>query len=80
MRLGGAIECAVDHGNGTLSYIAQPNDGGFRSALISIGDKRFSVNQLGTDTGPSGGGSDGGGDSGGSSGGDSGGSSGGDSG
>ena len=58
-------------GNGTVSYIAQPNDGGFRSALISIGDKNFSVNQLGSDgSSPGGGGGDGGGDSGGSSGGD----------
>jgi alpha-tubulin suppressor-like RCC1 family protein len=75
MTAGGA-----GNGNGTVSYMAQPNEGGYRSALISIGDKNFSVNQLGTDTGPSGGGNDGGGDSGGSSGGDSGGSSGGDSG
>jgi alpha-tubulin suppressor-like RCC1 family protein len=69
---------AAGNGNGTVSYIAQPNDGGFRSALISIGDKNFSVNQLGNNSDPTGSGfSDGGGDSGGSSGGDGGGSSGG---
>jgi uncharacterized membrane protein YgcG len=62
---------AAGNGNGTVSYISQPNDGGFRSALISIGDKNFSVNQLGNNSDPTGSGfSDGGGDSGGSSGGD----------
>ena len=72
------------NGNGTLSYIAQPNlDAATRSATITVGDPLFSkqviINQLGQ-TFITGGGSDGGGDSGGSSGGDSGGGSGGDSG
>ena len=70
------------NGNGTLSYIAQPNsDSAARSATITVGEKRFIVNQFGKDADAgSGAGSDGGGDSGGASGGDSGGSSGGDSG
>ena len=71
---------AAGKGNGTISYMAEPNAGDARSALIAVGEKSFSVNQLGGATNPSGGGSDGGGDSGGGSGGDSGGSSGGDSG
>jgi hypothetical protein len=70
------------NGNGTVSYIAQPNaDTQARSTTISVGDKRFVINQLGKEAdGGAGAGSDGGGDSGGASGGDSGGSSGGDSG
>jgi hypothetical protein len=67
---------AAGYGNGTLSYIAQPNDGDARSALIKIGDQDFNVNQMGNSTNPSTPGNDGGGDSGGSSGGDSGGDSG----
>ena len=64
---------ASGKGNGTISYMTQSNDADARSALITIGDKYFSVNELGVETTPPPGGSDGGGDSGGgSSGGDSG--------
>ena len=66
---------AAGTGNGTISFIVQPNDGDARSALITVGSKTFSINQLGYGTIPAGG-SDGGGDSGGSSGGSSGGGSG----
>ena len=44
-------------GNGTVSYIAQPNaETEARSATISVGDKRFVVNQVGkeADSGTSG--------------------------
>ncbi|MEP7083481.1 MAG: BACON domain-containing carbohydrate-binding protein, partial [Betaproteobacteria bacterium] len=71
------------NGNGTISYIAQPNtEVEARTANIRIADKNFVINQLGaaSDSGNGGGGSDCGGDSGGGSGGDSGGGSGGDSG
>jgi hypothetical protein len=68
------------NGNGTVSYLVQPNAGEARSATIMISGKPFVINQLNKDADGGGGGSDGGGDSGGSSGGDSGGSSGGDSG
>ncbi|MBK9605102.1 MAG: hypothetical protein IPO58_01205 [Betaproteobacteria bacterium] len=70
------------NGNGTVSYVAQPNaDTQVRSATITVGEKNFVVNQLGQEPGSNTCAcSDGGGDSGGGSGGDSGGSSGGDSG
>ncbi|MBP8297721.1 MAG: hypothetical protein KAX84_16535, partial [Burkholderiales bacterium] len=70
------------NGNGTVSYVAQPNaDTQVRSATIAVGEKVFVVNQLGQEAGSCATcSSDGGGDSGGGSGGDSGGSSGGDSG
>ncbi|MEP7083635.1 MAG: BACON domain-containing carbohydrate-binding protein, partial [Betaproteobacteria bacterium] len=61
---------ASGKGNGTLSYMTQSNDSDARSALITIGDKSFSVNQLGVETIPPQSTSDGGGDSGGGSGGD----------
>ncbi|MBK9608607.1 MAG: hypothetical protein IPO58_20020 [Betaproteobacteria bacterium] len=68
---------AAGSGNGTISYMAEPNSFDVRSALIKVGAESFSVNQLGSGTDPgTGGGGDGGGDSGGSSGGDSGGDSG----
>jgi hypothetical protein len=68
-------------GNGTISYVALPNpDVDARSASVTVGGKRFVINQLGRGSDSGSGGSDGGGDSGGSSGGDSGGSSGGGSG
>jgi hypothetical protein len=68
---------ASGKGGGTVSYMTLPNDGDARSALITIGNKNFNVNQLGTGTNPVFGGNDGGGDSSGGSAGGDGGSSGG---